>query len=113
MQQQTDGAAQDPSSGTLMCRVVETEHKHGRTTEGMSWPAPGEEPAVKTIILDDKSIAKCAAQRWAREKEAKVGAGIWMWWTDGSRSDDGRVGAPAQFGIGPVQTSTLPDYQNH
>jgi len=22
-------------------------------------------------------------------------AGVWMWWTDGSRSDDGRVGAAA------------------
>jgi len=61
----------------------------------MSWPAPGEEPVVKTVILDDKSTAKSAAQRWAREKKAKVGAGVWMWWTDGSRSDDGRVGAAA------------------
>jgi len=52
-------------------------------------------PVVKTIILDDKSTAKRAAQCWAREKEAKVGAGVWMWWTDGSRSDDGRVGAAA------------------
>jgi len=58
-------------------------------------PAPGKEPAVKTIILDDDGAAKIAAQRWAREKEAKVGAGVWMWWTDGSRSDDGRVGAAA------------------
>jgi hypothetical protein len=33
--------------------------------------------------------------RWAREREAKVGAQVWMWWTDGSRSDDVRVGAPA------------------
>jgi hypothetical protein len=64
---------EDPSSGTPICRVVETEHEHGWTTEGMSWPAPGEEPIVKIIILDDKSTAKSAAQRWAREKEAKVG----------------------------------------
>jgi len=61
----------------------------------MSWPAPGEEPVVRTTILDDTTAAKSAAQRWAREKEAKVGAGVWMWWTDGSRSDDGRVGAAA------------------
>jgi hypothetical protein len=40
----------------------------------MTWPAPGEEPVVKTIILDDKSTAKKAARRWATEKEAKVGA---------------------------------------
>jgi len=72
------------------------EHEHGRTTEDMGWPAPGEEPAVKTIILDNKSTAMRAAQRWAREKEVKVVAGVWMWWTDGSRSDDGRVGAAAE-----------------
>jgi len=73
------------------------EHEHGRTTEDMSWPAPGEEPVVKTIILDNKSTAMRAAQRWAREKEAKVGAGVWMWWTYGSPSDDSRVGAAAEF----------------
>ena len=84
-----------PSSGTPICRVVGIEHEHGRTTEDMSWPAPGEEPVVKTIILDDKSTAKRAVQRWAREKEAKVGVGVWMWWTEGSHSDDGRVGAAA------------------
>jgi hypothetical protein len=50
---------------------------------------------VRTAILDDATAAKRAAQRWAREKEAKVGAGIWMWRTDGSRSDDGQVGAAA------------------
>ena len=50
---------------------------------------------VRTTKLDDATAAKRAAQRWAREKEAKVGAGVWMWWTDGSRSDDGRVGAAA------------------
>jgi len=61
----------------------------------MSWPAPGEETVVRTVILDDATAAKTAAQRWAREEEAKVGAGVWMWWTDGSRSDDGRVGAAA------------------
>jgi len=55
----------------------------------MSWPALGEELAVRTTILDDTAAAKSAAQGWAREKEAKIGAGVWMWWTDGSRSDDG------------------------
>jgi len=61
----------------------------------MNWPAPGEEQAVRTTILDDTTAAKSAAQRWAGEKEAKVGKGVWMWWTDESRSDDGRVGAAA------------------
>jgi len=76
---------QKPASGAPICRAVKKEHNHGRTTEGMNWPAPGEEPVVRTIILDDDTAAKRAAQRWAREKEAKVGAGVWMWWTDGSR----------------------------
>jgi len=39
------------------------------------------------------AAAKSAAHRWAREKEAKIGAAVRMWWTDGSCSDDGRVGA--------------------
>jgi len=85
----------NPASGAPRCRVVKKKHEHGRTTEGMSWPAPGEEPAVRTTILDDTTVAKCAAQRWAREKQAGIEAGVWMWWTDGSRSDDGRVGAGA------------------
>jgi hypothetical protein len=50
---------------------------------------------VRTSILDDTTAAKSTAQRWAREKEAKIGAGVWMGWTDGSRSDDGRMGAAA------------------
>jgi len=85
----------NPSSGAPIGRAVRKEHEHGRTTDGMNWPAPGEEPAVRTTILDDTTAAKSAAQRWAREKEAKVTEGVWMWWTDGSRSDDGRVGAAA------------------
>jgi hypothetical protein len=61
----------------------------------MSWPAPGEDPGVRTTILDDTAAGQSAAPRWAREKEAKIGPGVWMWWTDGSCSDDGRVGAAA------------------
>jgi hypothetical protein len=79
----------NPSSGAPICRVGRTEHEHGQTTEGMNWPAPGEEPAVRTTILDDTAAAKSAAQRWTRENEAKIRAGVWTWWTDGSRSDDG------------------------
>jgi len=85
----------NPSSGAPICRVVRNEHEHGRTTEGMNCPAPGEEPVVSNTILDNTTSAKSGAQRWAREKEAKIGAGVSMWWTDGSRSDDGRVGAAA------------------
>jgi hypothetical protein len=79
----------NPSSGAPICRVGRKEHQHGRTTEGMNWPAPDEEPAVRTTILDDTAAANSAAQRWAREKEDKIGAGVWMRWRDGSRSDDG------------------------
>jgi hypothetical protein len=79
----------NPCSGSPMCRVVKEEHEDGRIAEGMMWPAPGEESVVRTIILDDATTAKRSAQCWAREKESKIGAGVWMWWTDGSRSDDG------------------------
>jgi len=61
----------------------------------MRCPPQGEESVVRTIILDDASTAKRAVQQWAGEKEAKGGAGVWMRWTDGSHSDDGRVGAVA------------------
>jgi len=72
----------NPSSGAPICRVVRKEHEHGRATEGMNWPAPGEEPAVRTTILDNTAAAKSGAEHWAREKEAKTGAWVWMWWTD-------------------------------
>jgi hypothetical protein len=85
----------NPASGAPICRAVRKEHEHGRTTEGMSWPAPGEQPVVSTTILDDTTAAKSAAQRSAREKEGTAGAGVSMWWTDGSHSEDGRVGAAA------------------
>ena len=85
----------NPSSGAPICRAVRKELEHGRTAQSMNWPTLGEEPVVRTTILDDTTAAKSAAQRWAREKEAKVGAGVWMWCTDGSRSDNGRVGAAA------------------
>lgn len=48
----------------------------------MNWPPPGEESVVRTHILDDTTAAKRAAQHWVREKEAKIGAVVWMWWTD-------------------------------
>jgi hypothetical protein len=86
---------QDPSSGMRVCRAVKKEHEHGRTSKGMNCPAPCEESVVKTVILDNATAAKTAAQRLAREEEAKVEAGVWMLWTEGSCLDDGRVGASA------------------
>jgi len=55
----------------------------------------GEEAVVETLILDDKSPAKRATQRWGTEMEAKAGVGVWMWWRDGSCSDHSQVGAAA------------------
>lgn len=46
-------------------------------------------------MLSKDTAAKRQAIRWVRETQAKVGAEVGMWWTDGSRSDDGRVGATA------------------
>jgi len=61
----------------------------------MSCLGPGEEPVVITIILGGNSTDKSAVQRWAGEKEAQVGWTVWMWQTDGSRSDVSRVCAAA------------------
>jgi len=63
----------------------------------MNLLALGEESAVRTSILDDDTAAKGATQHLAREKDANIRVGIWMWWTDGLGSDDGRVGARAVF----------------
>jgi hypothetical protein len=50
----------------------------------MCWPNPDEEPAVMTVILSKDTAPKREAIRWVGERDAKVGAGVWMWWTDGS-----------------------------
>jgi len=84
-----------PRSGAPICRVIKKEHERGQEGETMLWPHPDEELAVKTVILSDDMAANREAKCWAREREAKVGAGVCMWWTDGSRSDDGRVEAGA------------------
>ena len=83
------------SSGAPICRAVRKEHDHSRTTNGMNWPALAEEPVVRTTIVDYTTAANSAVQRWEGENNTKIGGGVWMWWTDGSRSDDGRVGATA------------------
>jgi hypothetical protein len=61
----------------------------------MNWQAQGEESLVRTVILHDATTAKRVAQLREKQKEAQVGAEVWIWWTDGTRSDDGRVGAAA------------------
>jgi len=57
----------------------------------MRRPNPHEELAVKTVMLSEDTAAKREAICWARERVAIVGAGVWKWWMDRSRSDDGRV----------------------
>jgi len=84
-----------PTPGAPVGMVAVSEHARGRRTETMRWPDPGEKPAVKTTILEEDAAAKRAAERWVREKEGKAGSGTWTWWTDGSRTDDRRVGAAA------------------
>jgi len=73
----------NPCSGMPVCRAVNREHEHAPTTDAMSWPPPAKESVVRTVIKDDGSAAKCAAQQWAREKEAKVRVVVWVWWTAG------------------------------
>ena len=86
---------QTPSSGGPVCRAAKEVQEHGRSTQGMSWPALGKESVVRTVIMDDATTVKRAAQHRARGKEATVGVVVLKWWTDGSSSDDSRVGAPA------------------
>jgi len=68
-----------PTPGAPVGRVAAIEHAHGRRAETMRWPDPGEEPAVKTTILEDDAAAKRATELWAREKEGKAGSGTWTW----------------------------------
>jgi len=55
----------------------------------------GQPWAISQCILDDNTAAKQAIQHWAGMKEAKVGMGVAIWWTNGFCSDDGPVGAAA------------------
>jgi len=61
----------------------------------MLWQNPDEEPAVKPVILSKGTMPKREAIPGARTREGNVGPGVWMWWTDGSPSNNGRVGAAA------------------
>ena len=78
-----------------MFKVIREENERGRTTECTDHPPPGEESVVRTMILDNSTAAQSATQSCAREKQDKVGAVVWMWWRDASRSDDGRMGPAA------------------
>ena len=84
-----------PTPGALVGRVAASEHTRGRRTETMCWPDSGVKPAVKTTILEDDAAAMRAVELWAREMEGKAESATWTWWTDGSCTDDGKVGAAA------------------
>jgi len=59
----------------------------------MCWGYPGEKPVVKTTIQEDDAAATRPAELWAKEMEHKSGSGSRMWCTDGSQTDNRRVGA--------------------
>jgi hypothetical protein len=42
----------------------------------MCWPDPGEELAIKTIILDKDFAAKRTTKRWVRDMEDNVGSDV-------------------------------------
>ena len=84
-----------PAPGEPVGRVAAMEHACCRRAETMRWADPGEKTAVKTTILEDDTEAKRAADLWAKEKAGESGSGTWSWWTDGSRTDDARVGDSA------------------
>jgi hypothetical protein len=58
--------------------------------------AVGEEPVLRTTRLDDTAAVKSGSRGREREKEAKIGTGVWMWWTDGTCLNDGHVEATAE-----------------
>jgi hypothetical protein len=67
-----------PGSGTPIWYLVQRIHEHGLTTDSMSCPAPGEQPVIETIILDDTITAKSDPACGARKKKANVGERVWM-----------------------------------
>jgi len=56
-------------------------------------------PSGDTSCEDQYTGRRTAAERgvelWARRKESKAGTGTWTWLTNGSQTDDARVGAAA------------------
>jgi len=64
------------SSGAPICRAVRKDHEHGRTTRAMNWPAPGEEPEVRTAILDDTTAAKGRAALGKSERSQSRRRGL-------------------------------------
>jgi hypothetical protein len=63
----------DPLSGAPLCQEVDNEDKHSWTTEAVSWPAPGEEQVVRTIILDDKAQPREPRNAGQQRRKRKSG----------------------------------------
>jgi len=53
-----------PTPRAPVGRMALIDHSCGRRAETMCWPDPGEEPAIKTTILEDDTMAKRAAALW-------------------------------------------------
>ena len=82
-----------PTRGAPVGRVAAIEHAHCRRAETIHWPDPGQKPAVKTTIIEDDTSAQRAAELRAKKTGGKLGSGTWTWCTQGSRTDDERLGA--------------------
>jgi len=69
---------QNPSSGTLVCSAVKTEQEDGQICDRLDWPVPRKDSWVTTVIRADTTAGKRTIHHWARDIEAKLGAGVWM-----------------------------------
>lgn len=81
-----------PTLGALIGRVIKKEHEEGWAAETMQCPDVDQKLTVKMVILSNDTVAKGEAIHRARERDAKMGEGVCMWWTSRSQSDDGIVG---------------------
>jgi hypothetical protein len=91
----------NPSSGSLIYSVVNEEHDHSWTTEGMNCPPSSDQSEGRTTILEDTLATTRAVLQGKRVAGAKIATGVWVWHTNQSLSDDGLVPAAAvsQHGI--------------
>jgi hypothetical protein len=68
-----------PTPGALVARVAAIEHAHGRRADARYCPDLGENPVVKTTILEYNIAATRALELWENETESKLRSGTWTW----------------------------------